>query len=99
VEGREVREIVFLVKVCPSGQICVACVEEEGEMARAPWHQRTWGGKRPGAGRPPGEPTRRVTARIPVALLDRLEDQAQQQGETLSALLVEAVRRYVEGSP
>ena len=65
-------------------------------MPRAPWHKRTWGGARPGAGRPPGEPTRKTTIRVPIAVLAALEAEADRQGVYLSEVIVEALRRYAE---
>lgn len=59
------------------------------------------GGKRPGAGRPPGSGVgpdgagQRVQVYLPIKLRKRLDAQAKRDGLSRSAALVEAIRAYL----
>lgn len=57
----------------------------------------TRGGPREGAGRPVGRDgkARRIDARIPGALLDRLDAESRARGVTRSRALVQAIRRWL----
>lgn len=53
----------------------------------------TWGGSRPGAGRPRGsEPTVTISIRVPIDLRDLLLDRAHGMRQSLSEYLVQMIR-------
>ena len=63
-------------------------------MARAYWHSKDWGGKRPGAGRPrPGPPTRSLSITLPENLIEALDQEADQCQMTRSAVVVQHLMR------
>lgn len=63
-------------------------------MARAHWHAPTWGGPRPGAGRPVHGPrTQKISITLPEDLLGRLEQEAQRRQLTRSAVIAHYLHR------
>ena len=57
------------------------------------------GGQRPGAGRPRTNPTARVTARLPHALLAAIRKAALQDGITTTEWLRQAAQRALPPQP
>ena len=49
----------------------------------------TWGGHRPGSGRPKKEPMKSITIRIPERLYDLLRLEGQKVGKTVSSVAAE----------
>ena len=63
-------------------------------MARAHWHTKDWGGPRPGAGRPIQDArTQKISITVPEDLLGKLDQKAQRQQLTRSAVIAYYLRR------
>ncbi len=63
-------------------------------MARYYSHDKNWGGRRPGAGRPlQGPRTRNLSITLPEDLLTQVDQLAYRQVETRSAVIAHYLRR------
>ena len=63
-------------------------------MARCYHHDKNWGGRRPGAGRPlQGARSRNLSITLPEDLLTAVDQLAERQGETRSAVIADCLRR------
>ena len=68
-------------------------------MARAYWHSKQWGGKRPGAGRPlHGAPCRRISITLPEDLFQTVEQEALHRSISRSAVIAQYLVQAIKGN-
>ena len=69
------------------------------EVRLLPEKQKTWGGKRPGAGRKQaGEtPCMTIATSVPCHIVSQAREEAERRGISLSKLVSEALEAYLRG--